>query len=73
MKNNRILVAFLAFTAAWSIVGCKDDEISSGVNSSMPAPENLRIDESVISKGVISVVWDVKTTQIGRASCRERV
>ena len=60
MKNSRILVAFLAFTVALCIAGCKGEEIISGINPSKPAPENLRIDESVMSEGTIGVIWDAK-------------
>lgn len=60
MKNNRILVTFLVLAVASGIAGCRSDEISSGVNSSKPAPENLRIDESVMAEGSVGVVWDAK-------------
>ena len=60
MKNTGILVTFLALIAALTMVGCKGEEINSGTDSSKPVPENLRIDESVMSEGVIGVVWDAK-------------
>ena len=58
MKLDRIIAGLFAAATLFFCVSCDDDEIETGIDPSLPGPENVTYDEISSGANTIAVYWD---------------